>query len=129
DVHAAVLRGVGREPPRRLLELPFEADPLAAAVLVPRHGDVDEALVEVPLLGCRRPPRQLELLVRVEVAPGPDQGEAGLEVPLLRRVSHLATLHRWRRACPVGSTPSSPGRSRPCSRGTTLSRATTPASR
>ena len=41
-----------------------------------------------------RSPRQLELLVRVEVAPCPDQIEACMKVPLLRRVSHPATLPR-----------------------------------
>src|SRR5579875_1477788 len=75
-------------PPARLeperVELPGGGDRPAAAGLVPGDGDVDEALVEVSLLGRCGSPRQLELLVRGEVAAGPQR----LQAPLVR------TLHR-----------------------------------
>ena len=58
DVDAAVLRRVRREPPLRLLELARRRDRLAATRLVPRDGDVDEPLEEVPLLGGRGAPRE-----------------------------------------------------------------------
>ena len=48
--------------------------------LVPGDRDVDEPLVEVALLGRRRAPRELELLVRGEELSAPDQLEAALEV-------------------------------------------------
>jgi hypothetical protein len=67
-----VLRGVRPEPPCRLLELALAADPVPAAGLVPRDGDVDEPLVEVALSRLRRAPRQLELLVRREELAAPD---------------------------------------------------------
>ena len=55
--------------PGRLLELPFAADAVAAAGLIPGDGHVDEPLVEVALLLLGRPPRVLELLVgREELA-------------------------------------------------------------
>ena len=47
----------------RLLQLPLGADPPPAAGLVPRNGDVDEALEEVALVFVRRAPRELELFV------------------------------------------------------------------
>ena len=40
---------------------------------------MDEPLEEVALVRSRRPPGFLELLVRLEVAPGADQREAVLE--------------------------------------------------
>ena len=55
------------EPPRRLLELPLAADPVAAAGLVPGDRDVDEALEEVLLGRLGRAPDVLERLVRLEV--------------------------------------------------------------
>jgi hypothetical protein len=81
-----VRRGVGREAPLRLLELPLAADPSPAAGLIPRDSDVDEALVEVALAARRRAPRELELLVRREELPGPDQVEPVREPALLRVV-------------------------------------------
>ena len=75
-------RGVRAEPSLRLLELALAADPVPAAGLVPRDGDVDEALVEVPLLWRRRAPRQLELLVRGEELAAPDELYALLKVRL-----------------------------------------------
>ena len=56
-----------REAPRRLLELPFAADAVAAAGLVPGHRDVDEALEEVLLGRLSRAPDVFERLVRLEV--------------------------------------------------------------
>jgi hypothetical protein len=64
---------VGRKPPRRLLELPHAAGPVAASGLVPGDGDVDEALEEVALGRLRRAPLVLELLVRGEELAAPDQ--------------------------------------------------------
>ncbi len=78
-----MLRGVGPEPAGGLLQLPLAADAVAAAGLVPRDGDVDEALEEVALL---RPgsPGVLELLVRGEELAAADQFQAGGEVVRLR---------------------------------------------
>jgi hypothetical protein len=75
-----VPRGVRAEPSLRLLELALAADPVPAPGLVPRDGDVDEALEEVPLLGRCRAPRQLELLVRGEELAAPDELYALLKV-------------------------------------------------
>jgi len=69
-----------REPPRRLRELPLAADPPPASRLVPRDRDVDESLEEVALLRRGRAPRELELLVRVEIAAAPDQGQPALKL-------------------------------------------------
>jgi hypothetical protein len=46
---------------------------------------MDEPLVEIALLGRRGAPRQLEVLVRLEVAAGSDEGDPGLERILQRR--------------------------------------------
>jgi hypothetical protein len=70
---------IRRQPPDRLLELALGADAPPAAGLVPRDRDVDEPLEEVALLGRRRAPGQLELLVRGEVLAGADQLEPGKE--------------------------------------------------
>ena len=75
DVDAAVRGHVGRQPPLRLLQLPLAADPVAAAVLVPRDDDVHEALEEVALVRVGRAPRLLERLVRLEVAARPRELE------------------------------------------------------
>ena len=75
DVDVTMLRRVGAESPLSLLELALAADAVAAAGLVPRDRDVDEPLVEVPLLRRRRAPRRLELLVRGEELAAPDQLE------------------------------------------------------
>jgi len=73
EVEAAVRRRVGSQPADRLLELPHRPDAPAAAGLVPRDRDVDQALEEVAL-GLRRvAPGQLQLLVRGEVLAGPDE--------------------------------------------------------
>ena len=72
----------GRErpqPPYRLVELPRRSDRVRARGLVPGDGHVDEALVEVPLVGRRGAPGELELLVGLEEASGADQRQAGLE--------------------------------------------------
>jgi hypothetical protein len=68
-----VCGGVGREPSDRLHELPLGADLASAPCLVPRDGDVDEALEEVPLVRRRGAPGELELLVRGEVLAAADQ--------------------------------------------------------
>jgi hypothetical protein len=75
-----VLRSEWREPSRRLLELPLATDAPAASCLVPRDRDVDESLEEVALARVGSAPRELELLVRVEVAAGADQREAALKL-------------------------------------------------
>jgi hypothetical protein len=82
DVDSAMHWGVGAESARRLLELPLAADPVAAAGLVPGDRDVDEALVEVALLGRCRPPCVLELLVGCEVLAAADQVEAAFQLRL-----------------------------------------------
>jgi CheY-like chemotaxis protein len=71
-------RCVGLEPSARLLELALAADPVAAAGLVPRDGHVDEPLQEVALRLRGRAPRELEVLVGLEVRPRDDQLEASL---------------------------------------------------
>jgi hypothetical protein len=70
---------VRTEPAPRLLELTLAPDPVAAAGLVPRDGDVHEALVEVALLRLGGAPRDLQLLVSLEVLAAPDQLDAALE--------------------------------------------------
>jgi hypothetical protein len=92
DVDTAVYGDERPEPSRRLLQLPLAADSPPASGLVPRDDEVHEALEEVALRGLRRAPRELELLVRVEVPPGADQLETARELCLLRRVCHPATL-------------------------------------
>jgi hypothetical protein len=64
-------RRVAREPPTGFRELSLAADPSAAAVLVPRHDDVHQALEEVPLGVVGRAPSRLERLVCVEVPARP----------------------------------------------------------
>ena len=68
DVDAPVRRRVRAEPARRFLQLPLGPRPVAARRVVPRHGDVDEALEEVPLRSRRLAPFVLERLVGVEPA-------------------------------------------------------------
>jgi len=68
------------EPTRRFFELAGRGDGPAAARLVPRDRHVDEPLEEIPLLGRRSAPRRLELLVRLEIAPGANL----LQAPLVR---------------------------------------------
>src|SRR5206468_2804513 len=57
DVDAAVVRRVRGEAAPRLRELARGRDRLRAARLVPRDGDVDETLQEVPLRVRRGAPR------------------------------------------------------------------------
>src|SRR5579859_6874635 len=76
-------RLVRLQPPEGLAQLPLRPDAVAAAGLVPRDRHVDEPLVEIALLGGRRAPHVLELLVRLEVPAGADVVEARLV-----RVSH-----------------------------------------
>jgi hypothetical protein len=70
---------VGTEPPRRLLELPLAADAVFASGLVPGHGDVNEPLKEIALLGLRGAPRLFEDLVRRKVLAAADQVETVVE--------------------------------------------------
>ena len=72
-------RGVGRQPAARLLELALTADLVAAAGLVPRDRDVDEALQEVALVRLRCSPRVFELFVRGEELTGADQLQSAFE--------------------------------------------------
>ena len=67
------------EPSRRFLQLPLAADAVPATGLVPRHGDVDEPLEEVALLGGGAPPGVLERLVSGEILAAADQLEALFE--------------------------------------------------
>ena len=76
DVDATVVRRVGAEPARRFLELALAARTPTAPGLVPGDGNVDEPLQEVSLLGRRRAPLVLELLVRGEELAGGDQLQA-----------------------------------------------------
>jgi hypothetical protein len=68
-----------REPTCRLLELPLAPDAPAAARLVPRDRDVDEALEEVALVRRGRAPGVLELLVGGEVVARANQREAAVK--------------------------------------------------
>ena len=70
-----MLRGKGPEAAGGLRELPLAARTVPAAGVVPGDGDVDEALEEVLLRRLGRPPRLLQLLVRLEVVAAPDQIE------------------------------------------------------
>ena len=79
DVDAAVGRGERRQPPRCFLELASRGDGTAAAGLVPGDRDMDETLEEISLLRGRRAPRLFELLVRLEVATGPNLLQPTLE--------------------------------------------------
>ena len=74
-----MLRRIGAKSARGLLELPFATDSVAATGLVPRDGEVDEALIKVALFGGGRAPRVLELLVCGEELAAADQVEAALE--------------------------------------------------
>ena len=78
DVERTVGRSVGREPAPRLLQLALAPDPISTSGLVPGHGDVDEPLEEIPLVGLRRPPGLLEELVGGEVLAVRDLVEAEL---------------------------------------------------
>jgi hypothetical protein len=60
--------------------LPLAAVAVAAPGLVPRDGDVYEALEEVALRLRRRPPRELELFVRLEELAGANEVDAATEV-------------------------------------------------
>jgi hypothetical protein len=94
DVDATVLRRVRTEPPLRLLELALAANAVAAAGLVPRDGDVDEALEKVALRRLGRAPRVLQFLVCREELARADQFEPVRErvVGQLRRSLARATL-------------------------------------
>ena len=71
-----MLGSVGPEAAGGLLQLSLATDTVAAAGLVPRDREVDEALEEVTLLGRRGAPGVLQLLVRCEVLTGSDQLQA-----------------------------------------------------
>lgn len=79
DVEAAVSGRVGGEPPGRLLQLPFAADAVAAAGLVPRDRDVDEPLEEIALVRPSGAPEVFEHLVRGEVLAAADEVESARE--------------------------------------------------
>ena len=84
DVETAVDGRKGAEAARCFLELPLASDPVPAARLVPRDGDVDEALEEVPLARIGGAPALLEHLVGGEVLGALDQLEAALVAPFKR---------------------------------------------
>ena len=75
DVDAAVLRREGLETASRLRKLPLAVRPVPPAGVVPGDRDVDETLEKVLLHRLGRPPGLLELLVRLEVLPAPNQVE------------------------------------------------------
>jgi hypothetical protein len=85
-------RLVGPEAAERLVELPRRSDAVSARRLVPGDGDVHEALVEIAVLRGRSAPRELELLVRLEVPAGAEVGESALV-----RVGHAFYI------CPVAT--------------------------
>ncbi|HYY33901.1 MAG TPA: hypothetical protein VE693_10040 [Gaiellaceae bacterium] len=69
-----MVRRVGGQPSRCLLELAFAGDSAAGDMgVVPRHGDMYEALEEVALLRFGRPPDVFEDLVGGEILAGLDQ--------------------------------------------------------
>ena len=77
------MRGSKRlQAPHRFRELSLGADAPAAPGLVPGDRDVHEPLEEVTFLCWRGAPRELELLVRVEVAAVADQPQAALKLGL-----------------------------------------------
>ncbi|HZU20277.1 MAG TPA: hypothetical protein VE982_03560 [Gaiellaceae bacterium] len=65
-----------REPTQRLHALALGSDGTAAAALVGRHDDVDEALEEVALRRVAGAPGRLERLVRLEERAGFCEPEA-----------------------------------------------------
>jgi hypothetical protein len=93
DVDSAMRRSEGRQPPFCLVQLARGRDRPSAARLVPRHGDVHEALVEVPLGGVRGAPDELQRLVGLEVAAAAYQIETACEfIHGLRDSASTATL-------------------------------------
>jgi hypothetical protein len=64
--------------------LTFGADPPPAPGLVPRYGNVDEALEEVALLGLGGTPSVLELLMSGEELTAANQIEAARQFFRLR---------------------------------------------
>src|SRR5207253_4735224 len=83
DVDVAVRRRERLQAPRGLCELAPGRHRPPPPGLVPGNGDMDEALVEVALLGGCGPPGELQLLVRLEEAPDADELET-----VLVRVTH-----------------------------------------
>jgi hypothetical protein len=71
-VDTAMLWSEGREPPRRLLELPFTAGAVSTPGLVPSDRDVDEPLEEILLGRLGRAPDVLQRLMGLEVLAPPD---------------------------------------------------------
>lgn len=90
-VEAAVHRGVRFEPPYPLFELALAAHAVPARALVPGDRNVNEPLEEVPLGRDAGPPRDLELLVRLEVG-------SGCEVLEPTRVAFLDAVRTPQRA-------------------------------
>src|SRR5207249_1424231 len=86
------------EAPDRLRQLPLGADPPAAPGLVPRDGNVHEALEEVAFVLRCRAPCVLELLMRGEVLAGADALDPGSI-----RGLELLRLPPGRRTCAAGS--------------------------
>src|SRR5204863_110747 len=77
----------------RLLELAFATNSVAPTGLVPRDGDVHEALEEVALGRLGRAPGVFELLMGGEEFAGSDQSQAALE-----RIISLPRVFRARSA-------------------------------
>src|SRR5215210_2836612 len=72
-------RGEWRQAPLGLRELPFAANTVAAAGLVPGNGDVDETLEEVLLGRISRAPGVLKRFVCLEIRAVTHELEPSLE--------------------------------------------------
>jgi hypothetical protein len=102
-------RSEGREPARRLVELPLAARLVAAAGLVPGDDDVDEPLEEVLLVRAGRTPGVLERLVGGEVLACTGELEPAAEVRFERGRDRssppplVPTLPEWYPAAAVAT--------------------------
>ena len=77
-----MLGAVGGKAAPGFLQLALATHAFPSPALVPGHGDVDEALEEIPLGRLRRPPGTFESLVGLEEPPFLEQREAALVVGL-----------------------------------------------
>src|SRR5262249_25285011 len=119
-VALSVVRRVGAEPARCLLELPLAARAIPTARVVPGDRNVHESLEEVPLCRGRRPPLVLELFVSLEVGAFSHQLQPSGERHGARLSASAdgASVAAWPRSCSLGSIFSSAGNSTACLRRT-----------
>jgi hypothetical protein len=75
DVDAEMMGRVAGETMPCLRQLPLTTHGVSPSRLVPRHRDMDEALVEVAFFRLGGPPRRLQLFVRREELAAADQLE------------------------------------------------------